>query len=135
MMYNQQQQFAGMTPQGGFNPGANPQMMGTGPGGMMPNPGMQHMAANGQSTFHFFNRAPTRYRSFYRNKGAIDRICRERLDPSCITEIDGLNIYGPRQITPSELEDSPPSELQDSSPNELQASWGGDSPLILFCGL
>ncbi|CAJ0549112.1 Ff.00g027250.m01.CDS01 [Fusarium sp. VM40] len=48
MMYNQQQQFAGMTPQGGFNPGANPQMMGAGPGGMMPNPGMQHMAANGQ---------------------------------------------------------------------------------------
>ncbi|ENH73799.1 hypothetical protein FOC1_g10011118 [Fusarium oxysporum f. sp. cubense race 1] len=34
MMYNQQQQFAGMTPQGGFNPGANPQMMGAGPGGM-----------------------------------------------------------------------------------------------------
>jgi hypothetical protein len=55
MMYNQQQQFAGMTPQGGFNPGANPQMMGAGPGGMMPNPGMQHMAANGQSTFHLFN--------------------------------------------------------------------------------
>ncbi|KAF4989295.1 hypothetical protein FGRMN_9219 [Fusarium graminum] len=49
MMYNQQQQFAGMTPQGGFNPGANPQMMGAGPGGMMPNPGMQHMAANGQN--------------------------------------------------------------------------------------
>ncbi|KAI1018233.1 hypothetical protein LB505_001203 [Fusarium chuoi] len=48
MMYNQQQQFAGMTPQGGFNPGANPQMMGAGPGGMMPNAGMQHMAANGQ---------------------------------------------------------------------------------------
>ncbi|RBA16781.1 hypothetical protein FPRO05_01505 [Fusarium proliferatum] len=48
MMYNQQQQFAGMTPQGGFNPGANPQMMGAGPGGMMPTAGMQHMAANGQ---------------------------------------------------------------------------------------
>jgi uncharacterized protein (DUF2345 family) len=54
MMYNQQQQFAGMTPQGGFNPGANPQMMGAGPGGMMPNAGMQHMAANGQSRYHFF---------------------------------------------------------------------------------
>ncbi|GKU14543.1 unnamed protein product [Fusarium langsethiae] len=48
MMYNQQQQFAGMAPQGGFNPGANPQMMAGGPGGMMPNAGMQHMAANGQ---------------------------------------------------------------------------------------
>ncbi|KAF4963688.1 hypothetical protein FSARC_8332 [Fusarium sarcochroum] len=48
MMYNQQQQFAGMTPQGGFGPGANPQMMASGPGGMMPNAGMQHMAANGQ---------------------------------------------------------------------------------------
>ncbi|KAM5377818.1 hypothetical protein ACJA88_006499 [Fusarium oxysporum] len=48
MMYNQQQQFASMTPQGGFNPSANPQMMGAGPGGMMPNAGMQHMAANGQ---------------------------------------------------------------------------------------
>ncbi|KAF9773766.1 hypothetical protein IL306_008370 [Fusarium sp. DS 682] len=48
MMYNQQQQFAGMTPQGGFNPGANSQMMGAGPGGMMQNAGMQHMAANGQ---------------------------------------------------------------------------------------
>jgi hypothetical protein len=53
MMYNQQQQFAGMTPQGGFNPGANPQMMAGGPGGMMPNAGMQHMAANGQSRSHF----------------------------------------------------------------------------------
>ncbi|KAF5027533.1 hypothetical protein F66182_350 [Fusarium sp. NRRL 66182] len=49
MMYNQQQQqFAGMNPQGGFGPGANPQMMAGGPGGMMPNAGMQHMAANGQ---------------------------------------------------------------------------------------
>ncbi|KAI6769200.1 hypothetical protein HG531_010304 [Fusarium graminearum] len=48
MMYNQQQQFAGMAPQGGFNPGANPQMMAGGPGGMMPNAGMQHMAANSQ---------------------------------------------------------------------------------------
>ncbi|KAF4467885.1 CYC8-general repressor of transcription [Fusarium albosuccineum] len=48
MMYNQQQQFAGMTPQGAFGPGANPQMMPGGPAGMMPNAGMQHMAANGQ---------------------------------------------------------------------------------------
>ncbi|KAF4984864.1 hypothetical protein FZEAL_17 [Fusarium zealandicum] len=48
MMYNQQQQFAGMAPQGGFGPGANPQMMPGGPAGMMPNPGMPHMAANGQ---------------------------------------------------------------------------------------
>jgi hypothetical protein len=51
MMYNQQQQqqqFAGMTPQGAFAPGANPQMMPGGPG-MMPNAGMPHMAANGQS--------------------------------------------------------------------------------------
>ena len=46
MMYNQQQQFAGMTPQGAFGPGANPQMMA---GGMMQNPGMPHMGANGQS--------------------------------------------------------------------------------------
>ncbi|KAG9255839.1 uncharacterized protein F5Z01DRAFT_516158 [Emericellopsis atlantica] len=44
MMYNQQQQFAGMNSQGAF-PGGNPQMM---PGGMMQNPGMQQMAANGQ---------------------------------------------------------------------------------------
>jgi hypothetical protein len=56
MMYNQQQQFAGMAPQGGFNPGANPQMMAGGPGGMMPNAGMQHMAANGQSRSNLYIR-------------------------------------------------------------------------------
>lgn len=134
MMYNQQQQFAGMTPQGGFNPGANPQMMGAGPGGMMPNPGMQHMAANGQSTLHFFNCAPTPYR-IYQDAPTPNRIRRKGPDPSCITEIDGLNIYGPGQISPSELQDSPPNELQDSSPSELQVSSRGDSPLILRCGL
>ncbi|KPM39782.1 hypothetical protein AK830_g6757 [Neonectria ditissima] len=49
VMYNQQQQFAGMaTPQGAFAPGANPQMMPGGPAGMMPNAAMPHMAANGQ---------------------------------------------------------------------------------------
>ena len=51
MMYNQQQQqqYAGMGPQGGFNPAANPQMMQGMPAGMMQNPGMANMAANGQS--------------------------------------------------------------------------------------
>lgn len=49
VMYNQQQQFAGMAPQGAFAPGANPQMMPGGPAGMMPNAAMPHMAANGQS--------------------------------------------------------------------------------------
>ncbi|KAM5348397.1 hypothetical protein ACJ41O_008221 [Fusarium nematophilum] len=48
MMYNQQQQFAGMAPQGAFGPGANSQMIPGGPGGMMPNAAMPHMAANGQ---------------------------------------------------------------------------------------
>lgn len=48
VMYNQQQQFAGMAPQGAFAPGANPQMMPGGPAGMMPNAAMPHMAANGQ---------------------------------------------------------------------------------------
>ncbi|KAK8931893.1 hypothetical protein VCV18_000422 [Metarhizium anisopliae] len=49
MMYNQQQQFAGMGPQGGFNPGANPQMMQGMPAGMMQNPGMANMPPNGQT--------------------------------------------------------------------------------------
>ncbi|KAK7403665.1 hypothetical protein QQX98_010547 [Neonectria punicea] len=44
VMYNQQQQFAGMAP---FAPGANPQMMPGGPAGIMPNAAMPHMAANG----------------------------------------------------------------------------------------
>jgi hypothetical protein len=48
MMYNQQQ-FAGMTPQGGFNPNANPQMMQAGASAMMQNAGMPGMAPNGQS--------------------------------------------------------------------------------------
>lgn len=48
MMFNQQQ-FAGMAPQGGFNPAANPQMMAGASPGMMQNPGMPNMAANGQS--------------------------------------------------------------------------------------
>ncbi|KFA78083.1 hypothetical protein S40288_05455 [Stachybotrys chartarum IBT 40288] len=54
VMYNQQQQqqqqqqFAGMNPQGGFNPGANPQMMQAGASGIMPNTGMPGMPANGQ---------------------------------------------------------------------------------------
>ncbi|OAQ98122.1 hypothetical protein LLEC1_07411 [Akanthomyces lecanii] len=47
MMFNQQQ-FAGMAPQGGFNPAANPQMMAGASQGMMQNPGMPNMAANGQ---------------------------------------------------------------------------------------
>lgn len=48
MMFNQQQ-FAGMAPQGGFNPAANPQMMAGPSQGMMQNPGMPNMTANGQS--------------------------------------------------------------------------------------
>lgn len=55
MMYNQQQQpqqpqqqFPGMAPQQGF-PGGNPQMMQAAHAGMMQNPGMPNMAANGQS--------------------------------------------------------------------------------------
>lgn len=47
LMYNQQQQFGAMAPQG--FPGANPQMMAAGPAGMMQNTGMPHMAANSQS--------------------------------------------------------------------------------------
>lgn len=47
MMYNQQQ-FAGMGPQGGFNPNANPQMMQAGASAMMQNAGMPGMAPNGQ---------------------------------------------------------------------------------------
>lgn len=54
MMFNQQQQFAGMGPQGGFNPGANPQMMHGGPQGMMPNQGVPNMPPNGQSTYFGF---------------------------------------------------------------------------------
>jgi hypothetical protein len=48
VMYNQQQ-FAGMAPQGAFGPGANPQMMQGAPAGMMPNAGMPNMGPNGQS--------------------------------------------------------------------------------------
>ncbi|ATY65080.1 glutamine repeat -1 [Cordyceps militaris] len=47
MMFNPQQ-FAGMAPQGGFNPAANPQMMAAASQGMMQNPGMPNMVANGQ---------------------------------------------------------------------------------------
>lgn len=55
MMYNHQhhqhhqQQYAGIAPQGGFNPGANPQMMQGMSAGMMQSSGMPNMAANGQS--------------------------------------------------------------------------------------
>ncbi|CAH0015610.1 unnamed protein product [Clonostachys rhizophaga] len=48
LMYNQQQQFAGMAPQAAFAPGANAQMMPGGSAGMMQNAGMPHMGANGQ---------------------------------------------------------------------------------------
>lgn len=55
MMYNQQQQqYAGIAPQGGFNPGTNPQMMQGMPAGMMQSPGMSSMPANGQSEWPFF---------------------------------------------------------------------------------
>jgi hypothetical protein len=47
IMYNQQQQFGGMAPQGAYAGGANPQMMGS--AGLLPNPGLPHMAPNGQS--------------------------------------------------------------------------------------
>lgn len=55
MMFNQQQQhFANMAQQGGaFPPGANPQMM-QGQAGMMQNPGMGNMPANGQSKSRIF---------------------------------------------------------------------------------
>ncbi|KAH6895378.1 hypothetical protein B0T10DRAFT_214359 [Thelonectria olida] len=46
IMYNQQQQFGGMAPQGAYAAGANPQMMSS--AGLLPNPGMPHMAPNGQ---------------------------------------------------------------------------------------
>ena len=49
MMYNQQQQFANMGPQGGYNPAANPQMMQGMQAQMMQNQGMGNMAQNGQS--------------------------------------------------------------------------------------
>ncbi|KAK8143001.1 hypothetical protein G3M48_007872 [Beauveria asiatica] len=48
MMFNPQQ-FAGMAPQPGFNPAANPQMMAGASQGMMQNPAMPNMAANGPS--------------------------------------------------------------------------------------
>lgn len=51
IMYNQQQQqqqpYGGMAPQGAYGSSANPQMIGA--GGMLPNPGLPHMAPNGQS--------------------------------------------------------------------------------------
>lgn len=56
MMFNQQQ-FAGMGPQAGFNPAANPQMMAANQQ-MMQNPAMANMAANGQSTFPLALAAP-----------------------------------------------------------------------------